>query len=278
MRSRTTLVTAIAALFLIQSARADSEKVACAGEEASIINGEEVSYGAGGVQLKGYLAYDAEQSGPRPGVLVVHEWWGLNDYARERARMLAAMGYTALAVDMYGDGKTAAHPQDAGKFSRAAMSDLAVAEERFLAARRLLEAHATTDSNQTAAIGYCFGGGVVLHMARIGTDLKGVASFHGNLAARKPAKAGAVSAEVLVLHGADDGFIPPEQITAFKQEMTDAGASFKFIAYPGAVHSFTNPGATAIGEKFDIPLAYHAEADARSWAELDTFLLGLFAD
>ena len=210
---------------------------------------------------------------------MVHEWWGHNDYARERARMLAAMvGYTALAVDMYGDGKTADHPQDAGKFSQAAMSDLGVAEQRFLAARRLLEAHATTDSSRTAAIGYCFGGGVVLHMARVGTDLKGVASFHGSLSARTPAKAGAVRAEVLVLHGADDGFVPPEQIAAFKKEMTDAGARFKFVAYPGAVHSFTNPGATAIGEKFDIPLAYHAEADAQSWAELDAFLQRLFAD
>ena len=149
---------------------------------------------------------------------------------------------------------------------------------RFNAARALLERHATTDASRTAAIGYCFGGGIVLHMARIGSDLRGVASFHGSLGTTTPAEPGSVSARVLVAHGADDLFVPAAELEAFKQEMTDAGVDMKFIAYPGAIHSFTNPGATALGEKFDLPLAYNETADAKSWAELDAFLRDVFAD
>ncbi|MEL7451281.1 MAG: dienelactone hydrolase family protein, partial [Pseudomonadota bacterium] len=140
--------------------------------------GEEVSYEAGGVTLKGYLAYDENQDGPRPGVLVVHEWWGHNDYTRDRARQLAELGYTALAVDMYGDGKQADHPEDAQKFMMAVFNDMDAGVARFLAAKALLEEHASTDPEETAAIGYCFGGAIVLHMARTGEDLAAVAAFH----------------------------------------------------------------------------------------------------
>jgi dienelactone hydrolase len=245
------------------------------GEE---IRGEEIGYESGGVRLRGYLAYNAAQSGKRPGVLIVHEWWGHNDYVRERARMLAAMGYTAFALDMYGDGKQAAHPEDAQKFSSAVMSDLPVAEARFLAAKTLLQNQPTVDPAKIAAIGYCFGGGVVLHMARIGTDLKAVASFHGSLATDKPAAPGAIKGRIMVAHGADDPFVTPAELAAFKAEMQAAGAELTFIAYPGVVHSFTNPGATALGEKFNLPLRYDAEADRASWASLKTFLAESFAD
>jgi dienelactone hydrolase len=242
------------------------------------IEGKDIEYSAGGVTMKGYLAYDKNIKGRRPGVLVVHEWWGHNEYARKRARMLAEMGYTALAVDMYGDGKQAMHPGEAGEFSSAVMKDFDTAKARFTAAREFIENQSTVDSNQIAAIGYCFGGGVVLNMARQGLELKGIASFHGSLMPVQPAKQGAVKARVLVLHGADDKFIPIAQIEAFKKEMKDAGAEFQFISYPGAVHSFTNPDADVYAEKFDIPLGYSAEADKKSWEELRKFLEDIFKE
>jgi dienelactone hydrolase len=241
------------------------------GQAWAKVIGKNVEYTAGGVTLKGYLAYDGNSKAKGPGVLVVHEWWGLNDYARKRAAMLAELGYTALAVDMYGDGKTAAHPEDAGKFSSEVMKNFDTAKARFLAAEDFLKEQPTVDPGRIAAIGYCFGGGVVLNMARQGADLKAVASFHGSLAAVKPAEPGAIKAKIRVYHGADDKFVTPEGIEAFKKEMTGAGADFRFIAYPGAVHSFTNPGATALGKKFNLPLAYDKKADEESWADMKKF-------
>ncbi len=240
------------------------------------IQGKDAEYLVQGVNMKGYLAYDQNIKGKRPAVLVVHEWWGLNDYARKRARMLAELGYTALAVDMYGDGKEAIHPDDAGKFSSAVIKNVDVARARFMAAMDFLKQQSTADPVRIAAIGYCFGGGVVLNMARQGADLKGVASFHGSLTAVKPARPGSIKAKILVLHGADDKFITSEQIEGFKQEMTAAGADFQFISYPGAYHSFTNPEADALGKKFNMPIAYNAEADQKSWEALKRFLTAVF--
>ena len=243
---------------------------------APSIHGEEVSYQAGDTTMKGYLAYDKARSGARPGVLVVHEWWGHNDYARKRARMLAELGYTALAVDMYGDGKTAGHPDDAKKFMMEVMSNIEGAETRFAAARKVLEGHETTDPEKTAAIGYCFGGGVVLHLARTGSDLDGVVSFHGSLKGAASAKKGNVKAPVLVLHGGSDPFVPDADVVAFKKEMADAGAKVEFVAYPEAKHAFTNPGATELGEKFGLPLEYSEDADKKSWAAMKNFLAKSF--
>jgi dienelactone hydrolase len=260
-------------VFLIVAAAA----VATPAEAKQNIEGKAATYSADGVTMKGYLAYDKDLKGMRPGVLVVHEWWGLNDYARKRARMLARLGYTALAVDMYGGGKEAKHPDDAGKFSSALMKDFPTAKARFLAAQEFLKKQKTVDPEKMAAIGYCFGGGVVLNMARQGVDLKGVASFHGGLAAVQPAQPGGVKAKILVLHGADDKFTTPEQIDSFKEEMKSAGADFQFISYPGAMHSFTNPDADRYGKKFKLPLGYNAEADKESWEELQRFFKAIFA-
>ena len=249
-----------------------------AGPAEMQIVGEEVNYASGDTALKGYLAYDAARSGPRPGVLIVHEWWGHNEYVRERARMLAAMGYTAFAVDMYGDGKQATHPDDAQKFMMEVLENMQSGTERFMAARDLLQKNAMTDPQKIAAIGYCFGGAVVLHMARSGLDLDAVASFHGSLGTSSPAAPGAIKARILVAHGADDPFVPPAEVEAFKAEMQSAGADLTFIAYPGAMHSFTRPGATEIGEQFDMPLRYDEAADHASWTELQTFLAESFSD
>lgn len=242
------------------------------------ILGKAVDYNSQGVVMKGYLAYDENIKGKRPGVLVVHEWWGHNEYACKRARMLAELGYTALAVDMYGDGRQAMHPDEAGKFSSGLMKDFDTAKARFLAALDFLKEQPTVDPNRIAAIGYCFGGGIALNMARQGVDIRGVASFHGSLTAIKPAQPGAVKAKILVLHGADDTFITPEQIAAFKKEMKTAGADYQFISYPGVIHSFTNPDADTYAKKFNLPLAYNADADRKSWEELKKFFHTIFRE
>jgi len=243
--------------------------------QATVI-GEEVSYQAGDTTLKGYLAYDDAFSGKRPGVLVVHEWWGHNAYARKRADMLAGLGYTALAVDMYGAGKTAEHPDDAGKFSGEVRKNLPLMKARFLAARDFLNRHATVDPERNAAIGYCFGGGVVLEMARQGVDLDAVASFHGSLGGGSTPGAGTVKARILVTNGSADPFVSAEQIAAFKAEMAAAGADYIFISYPGVKHSFTNPEADQLGKRFDLPLAYDAAADAASWQAMQDLFREVF--
>jgi dienelactone hydrolase len=243
--------------------------------QAKIV-GKTVEYSAQGKNMKGYLAYDDGVQGKRPGILVVHEWWGLNDYVRKRADMLAGLGYTALALDMYGHGKTATHPDNAGKFSSELMKNFGVARARFVAAENYLKKQATVDAQQIGAIGYCFGGGVVLNMAAQGADLKAVVSFHGIPALISPPKAGEVRAKILVLHGGSDKFATPEQIETFKKQLQDAGADYKFIVYPGAMHAFTNPDATANGKKFNIPLAYDEKADKESWEEMKNFLKEIF--
>ncbi len=238
--------------------------------------GKTVDYSSQGVTSKGYLASDDTVTGKRPGILVVHEWWGLNDFARKRADQLAELGYTALAVDMYGEGKTASHPSDAGKFSSELMKNFPVAKARFLAAEDFLKKQSTVDASRIAAIGFCFGGGVVLNMAAQGADLKGVASFHGSLNLVQPPKPGEVKAKMLVLHGGSDKFATAEQVEKFKRALKAADADFRFIVYPDAMHSFTNPDATEMGKKFNIPLAYNEKADKESWAELQKFLKDIF--
>jgi dienelactone hydrolase len=242
---------------------------------AILVKGEEVSYSADTTELKGYLAFNENESSKRPGILVIHEWWGHNEYVRERADMLAELGYTALALDMYGDGKQAAHPEDAGKFSGMVMSNMDLASARFDAAVDLLKEHPSVDAEKIAAIGYCFGGSVALTMANAGKDLDAVAAFHSGV--QLPVMPGEdLKAKVLVCNGADDPFISPESVTAFKEAMDAVNADYKYIAYEGAVHSFTSKHADANGEKFDLPLKYQKEADEASWDELMTLLQEVF--
>ena len=240
------------------------------------VQGKEVSYSANGTNLKGYIAYDDAIKGKRPGVLVVHEWWGHNEYARKRARMLAERGFTALAIDMYGDGKQAHHPDDAGKFASEMAKDIKLAKARFNSAYSLISKEKTVDSNRIAAIGYCFGGSVVLNMARTGEPLKAVISFHGGLGTESPAETGKIKARVASFTGEDDPMIPATQVAAFRQEMEKAGATYKVVTYPGAKHSFTNPDADKYGQEFKLPLAYNAAADKASWDEGMAFLTDAF--
>ncbi len=237
---------------------------------------EEIEYEVDGQEFVGYLAYDDKFEGPRPGVLLVHEWWGHNDYVRKRAEMLAEQGYTAFALDMYGSGKTAEHPEQAQKFMQAVMNNMKAAEQRFTKALELLRDHHTVNPEQIAAMGWCFGGGVVLHMARAGVDLDAVLSYHGMLATENPAEAGDIQAKIRVFTGGADPMVPEQQVKEFKQEMRSADADFKVYSYPDAKHSFTNPEADQKAEKFDMPIGYHAEADADSWTKTLKFLEKLF--
>jgi dienelactone hydrolase len=214
--------------------------------------------------------------GKRPGIVVVHEWWGITKHTRDEARKFAEQGYTAFVADMYGDGKTAEHPNDAGAMMKGLMGNPAVMQARFNAARAQLAKHATVNAKRIGASGYCMGGAVVLNMARVGADLAGVVSFHGSLGTSTPAAPGKVKAKVLVLNGADDPFIKPDSIEAFKKEMEAAKVNYRFVNYPGAVHAFTNPDATENGKKFNLPLAYNAEVDKQAKAEAAKFFASLF--
>ncbi|MFH5803294.1 dienelactone hydrolase family protein [Alienimonas sp. DA493] len=226
---------------------------------------ETVEYQHDGTTFKGFVAYDDALDGPRPGVLVVHEWWGLNDYAKHRAEMLAELGYVAFAVDMYGQGKTAEHPEEASKFAGMVRDNVDDWRARALAGLDQLKKHPKTDAGNLAAIGYCFGGATVLQMAYAGAPVKAVVSFHGALPAPSQEEAENVSAGVMICHGAADGFVPPEQVKACLEPLEKAGADYVFTAYAGAKHGFTNPGADERGMD---GLAYDAKADARSWAAM----------
>lgn len=239
------------------------------------IESEEVTYQTDATTLKGYWAFPVQTTEKKPGVLVIHEWWGHNEYTRQRADMLAELGYVALAVDMYGDGKQAQHPDDAGKFSSQVMGNLDEATARFNAALELLKSHPSVNPDKIAAIGYCFGGSVALTMANAGADLDAVAAFHSGVAL--PVMPGEnLKAKVLVCNGAADPFLPEASVTTFKQKMDSVGADYKYVAYEGAVHAFTSPDADSLGKKFNLPLAYQEKADKASWEELKQLLSRVF--
>ena len=228
------------------------------------------------LKMDGYIVYDENIEGKRPAVLVVHEWWGLNDYPKMRARELAKLGYIAMAVDLYGNGRRADNPADAGNLSTPFYQDPQMAKERFDAAVERLKTYAQTDTGKIGAIGYCFGGGMVLNIARMGDeDLDGVVSFHGTLIGT-PADKNLLKAKILVCHGNDDKFVSQADVAQFKKQMDSIGANYIFKGYDGATHAFTNPNATAVGQKFNIPIAYNAAADTASWNEMKQFFTDLF--
>ena len=229
---------------------------------------EERRYEVNGKTYRGYLALDDAAPAPLPGVLVVHEWWGHNDYVRERARMLAELGYAAFALDMFGDGKTATHPDQAGAFARASLASLPEAEQRFNAALALLAADSRVDGSRLAAIGYCYGGAVVLHMARVGADLRAVASFHGSLTPKGNPLPAHSPIRIAVFNGADDKMVPTEQVTAFRNEMEQAGADYQLVNYPG----FTNPESNKAAAEYGLLVGYNQAADEDSWQRLQEFL------
>ena len=231
------------------------------------IRSEATLYSYEGLEMKGFVAWDADQIGPRPLVLVVHEWWGCTEYAQRRASMLAELGYTGLAVDLYGGGRTASNPEEAGELMNALLADTAVLRGRFDSALRVGRLLDSVDPARVGAIGYCMGGGVVLHMARYGFDLAAVASFHGALPlAIAPEGEGAeVTARMAVYHGEADAFITAEDVSAFLAEVENTRADCLFTLMPGCTHGFTNPEASIRGEKYGLPLRYDERADRASW-------------
>ena len=232
------------------------------------ITRQTLAYTAGKDELKGYMAFDDESEGARPGVMVIHEWWGLDDYIRMRTDKLAELGYTALAIDMYGNGATADSPDEAGGMMNAVLGNMEMGTSRLRAAHDVLCAQSVVDNTRTAAIGYCFGGAMVLHMARIGMPLKAVVSFHGALGSFHTPAPGEIQSRILVCHGAKDSLVPESDIEAFHAEMEAAEANVKFESYEGALHGFTNPDATERGRNYGLPLAYEQRADEASWSEM----------
>ncbi|MBF0611202.1 MAG: dienelactone hydrolase family protein [Magnetococcales bacterium] len=233
------------------------------------LQSREVDYRDGETGLKGYLVWDDAMTGKRPGVLVFHEFWGLNDYAKSRARQLAALGYVAFAADMYGVGHVATHAQEAREWSKQVTSNLEMWQRRATLALAALKETNEADGNRLAAIGYCFGGATVMQLAYTGADVKGVVSFHGSLPAPPPQAGEKIRAKIMVAHGESDPFIPPEKIAAFKSGMNEAKADWQFHSYGGAKHSFTNPDAHLAGND---GAAYNADADRRSWQTMKLFL------
>ena len=227
-----------------------------------------VTYRQDGTMMRGFLAYDDGFRGKRPGVLVVHEWWGLNDFARERTVKLAGLGYVALAADMYGSGATTRDREEAGRLAGTLLKNPDLLRARAQAAYKVLAADPRLDPKRLAAIGFCFGGTTVLELAYSGADLAGVVSFHGGLPRPRPGDLQALKAKILVLHGADDPHVPAADITAFEQAMRQAGADWQMVFLGGAVHSFTNPAA---GDNRAAGAAYDARAARRSWRCMQEF-------
>ena len=235
---------------------------------------EEVNYDIDGINHKSFVAYTGNKDEIKPVVMIIPEWWGLTDYAKDRAKQLAELGYFAMAVDYYGEGKTVDDPEEAAKLAEPFYKISINAKLKFDKAKAQLLNFPNANFDKIAVIGYCFGGAQALNMARQENDLKGVVSFHGNLMTGIKPKNNKV--KILVCNGQADTFVPAEEIAAFKKEMDSAKVNYKFIDYPNALHSFTNPASTAVGDKYKMAIAYNKEADEKSWKDMKAFLVDIF--
>jgi dienelactone hydrolase len=232
----------------------------------------EVIYTSNGQQSNGYIAYDENRKGKLPVVVVIPEWWGLVDYVKTRARQLAELGYFAIVADLFGNGKTADNPQEAMALTKPYYANPELSKPVVEAAIAKAASFPQADTSRVAAVGYCFGGFIVLNATKLGTPLKAVVSFHGGLGGVQPKK-GVIQGEILICQGGADPFVPETEQVAFKKSMDSVGARYTFITYPGALHAFSNPNATAMGEKFKLPLAYNAAADTASWKDMQNLFL-----
>ena len=246
------------------------------GSDSATIIEQAIDIKADTATLKSVVAYSSDTIHKKPIVLIVPEWWGLTDYVKTRAKQLAELGYLAIGVDMYGDGKIAADPAAAQAYATPFYANPAMAEKRLEAALAVAKQYSFADTANTAAIGYCFGGSMVLNGAKLGLAVKGVVSFHGGLAGGVVPQKGKTTAQVLLCHGEDDKFVSKQDVETFKKQMDSVGAPFTFKSYPGATHAFTNPEATEIGKKFNLPIAYNAVADSASWQDMRTFFGAIF--
>lgn len=268
-------VTGLCSAIILFSCNSSEEKKA---EETKTpkLKEENITYKIDSLTMDGYVVYDENTEGKRPAIMVVHEWWGLNDYAKSRAKQLAELGYIAMAIDMYGNGRRADNPTDAGNLAMPFYKDTAMAKKHFDAALNKFRSYAQVDTTNMAGIGYCFGGGVLLNLTRMGEPLKGIASFHGTMPFI-PANENLLKTQTLVCNGENDtAFVPVASIALFKKQMDSIGASFTFKSYANATHAFSNPAATSLGQKFNLPIAYNAAADSASWNDMKIFFKNLF--
>ncbi len=267
------IFTTMKPLFPILLIPAIAVSISFSSPALAAIQTQVVEYKHGNQVLQGYLAYDDAIKEKRPGVLVVHEWNGLQDYARKRTTQLAKLGYVAFAIDMYGKGIRPQNPQESRKQASIYRQDRKLMRERATAGLQVLQNNPLADVKRIAAIGYCFGGGTVLELARSGANIAGVVSFHGNLDTPNPKDAKNIKAKVLVLHGAIDPFVPEKQVQAFQAEMEQAKVDWQLISYGGVVHSFTNPASAHNSSK---GVAYNELADKRSWLAMKQFFTEIF--
>lgn len=250
--------------------------VLAVGASAKIVT-KTVAYKQGGAHLKGYLAYDDARRGARPGVVVFPEWWGLNEYPKQRAEQLAQLGYVAFVADMYGDGQTTTDPKKAGELAGQFYGKPLMAERARAALDQLLATNGV-DSKRVAAIGYCFGGAVAQALAWSGAPLAGIVSFHGSPVPPSAEAAARTKAKVLICHGAVDPFVKPEELAALKTAMEDGKIDYQIISYAGAIHAFTNPQADRVAKETGLKgIGYNAAADHRSWAHMKVFFDELFS-
>ena len=235
---------------------------------------DSTSFIVDGKNYTAFVVYDQNIKGKRPAILVVPEWWGLNDYTKSRAKQLAELGYIAMAIDMYGDGKMGNDPTEAQALATPFYTNPALTKTHIDAAIDKIKTFDQTDTSKIGAIGYCFGGFVVLNAAKLGADLKGVVTFHGGLQGVTP-DSKLLKAKILVCHGGADEFENPH-VAQFKKQMDSINADYTFKIYPDATHAFSNPDATATGKKFDMPIKYNAAADTASWNDMEAFFNRVF--
>lgn len=235
-----------------------------------------LEFQVGDTTHKAYMAVNEQSATSKPGVLVLHEWWGMNDNIHRRVHMLAELGYAAMSIDLFGDGQVAADADQAAAMMNAAFNDLEHTSEVLEQGLQLLNTQSIVDSERTAAIGYCFGGAMALHSARLGLPLAAVVSFHGALGATRPISAGDVKAQILICHGEADSMVSMQDLDGFKTEMDAAGVNYDVVTYADAKHGFTNPEADSNAAKYGVDVGYQQQADEQSWQAMQNFFNKVF--
>lgn len=257
-------------IFAACNNQANPEEASADSTQQETILEASVAIQADSVTMNSIVAYGSDSSVKKPIVLIVPEWWGLDEYVKGRAKQLAELGYFAVGVDMYGEGKTAADPAAAGAMAGPFYANPQMAKARLEAALAKAKTYPQADTTRTAAIGYCFGAAMVLNSAKLGLPVNGVVSFHGGLAGPAPSKE-LTKAAILVCHGGADPFVPEAEVVTFKKQLDSLSIPYTFKVYDSATHAFTNPAATEKGKQFKLPIAYNAKADSASWQDMRTF-------